>query len=310
VLEYGGWVALFLVLVQIALTWWMVVGEARDRNRIKHYATASVFNILLIAFFWLGNRITEITFSSVGTIKAEADQASQYVSDIKNIKAEVEREQKVINDVAAQAGNASRLSKDLEAKNVQASKQLSELEREMSAAAEASDNLQLAVRYTTTVLAAQSDDRVAFDQLQTWSNDGSFPFAASAHEVSDAVKDNLTNLMLNYQVPWKQGVDPAKFKSADLRAIYSSLEFQKVTNFRVALVQYFATRSDLSQKDRLGFFIDVMHRDPSLKVVAYAGQAFAQVANLNNPLTPQLHMDPLALPIYYDWWKNNQSKLR
>jgi hypothetical protein len=138
VLEYGGWVALFLVLVQIALTWWMAAGEARDRNRIKHYATASLFNMLLISFFWLGNRITEITFSSVGTIKAEADQASQYVSDIKNIKAEVEREQQVINLVAAQAENASRLSKELDAKNVQASKQLSELESEMSAAAKAS----------------------------------------------------------------------------------------------------------------------------------------------------------------------------
>lgn len=169
--------------------------------------------------------------------------------------------------------------------------------------------MQLALRYTTTVLAAQSDDRAAFDQLETWSNDGSFPFAANAREVSDAVENNLVSLMLVYRVPWTQGTDPAKLKSADLRALYGSPEF-KGTNLRVALVQYFGNRSDLSPKDRLGFLIDVMHRDPSLKVVAYAGQAFAQVANLNNPLTPQLHMNPLALPFYYDWWKNNQSKFR
>jgi hypothetical protein len=299
-LEYGGWVALFLVLVQMALILWLISGERADRNRVKHFVAVSAFNTLLIAFFWLGNRITEITFSSVGTIKAQADQASQYVSEIKRIRLEVEQEQQAINAAAAAAQNASRLSKELEAKNTQASKQLVELEKQLSVAAEM-------VRYTTTVLAAQADDRAAFEQLQAWSKDSSFPYQDMAGRASLAIEDNLENLMLDYHVPWQKGVDPAKLTFDELRKMYDSPELD--TNLRIALVQYIASRSDISERDRLQFLINVMHQNPNLKVVAYAGQAFAQVAKLNEPLAPNTHMRPLALQIFFDWWKNNASKL-
>jgi DNA repair exonuclease SbcCD ATPase subunit len=53
-------------------------------------------------FFWLGNRVSEITIASVGTIKTAADRATQYVEDIRKIKADVEQEkQEVSASVAA-----------------------------------------------------------------------------------------------------------------------------------------------------------------------------------------------------------------
>jgi hypothetical protein len=44
----------------------------------------------------MGNRVTEITIASVGTIKTAANLATQYVDDIKNIKADVEQQRQEI----------------------------------------------------------------------------------------------------------------------------------------------------------------------------------------------------------------------
>jgi hypothetical protein len=55
---------------------------------------ASFAIMFLAAFFWMGNRVTEITIASVGTIKTAANLATQYVEDIKNIKSDAERQKK------------------------------------------------------------------------------------------------------------------------------------------------------------------------------------------------------------------------
>jgi len=43
-----------------------------------------------------------------------------------------------------------------------------------------------------------------------------------------------------------------------------------------------------------------MHNDTNLKAVAYAGQGFSKIAHLN--------VQPLALPVFFDWWKENAGK--
>jgi hypothetical protein len=63
----------------------------------------------------------------------------------------------------------------------------------------------------------------------------------------------------------------------------------------LGLLQYIAKRSDISERSRLQFFIDVLHKDKNLKAVAYAGQGFNKVANLN--------VRPLARSVFFDWWK-------
>jgi hypothetical protein len=49
-------------------------------------------------FFWLGNRVSEITIASVGTIKTAANLATQYVEDIKKIKADVEAQKQEVGE--------------------------------------------------------------------------------------------------------------------------------------------------------------------------------------------------------------------
>src|SRR5262249_51133141 len=60
------------------------------------FVMASFAIMFLAAFFWMGNRATEITIASVGTIKTAANLATQYVDDIKNIKADAERQRKEV----------------------------------------------------------------------------------------------------------------------------------------------------------------------------------------------------------------------
>jgi hypothetical protein len=48
----------------------------------------------MAALFWNGSRVTEITIARLGTIKTAANIATQYVEDIKNIKADAEHQKK------------------------------------------------------------------------------------------------------------------------------------------------------------------------------------------------------------------------
>ena len=91
-LEAGGYVALALVLVEVILVFLFVRGKTTKTA----FVMASFVILFITAFFWMGNRVTEITIASVGTIKTAANLASQYVDDIKNIKADVEHQRREI----------------------------------------------------------------------------------------------------------------------------------------------------------------------------------------------------------------------
>jgi hypothetical protein len=90
VLEAGGYVAVALVIVEVVLVFFF----ARGKTAKTAFVMASFAIMFLAAFFWTGNRVTEITIASVGTIKTAANLATQYVEDIKNITADAERQKK------------------------------------------------------------------------------------------------------------------------------------------------------------------------------------------------------------------------
>jgi hypothetical protein len=94
VLEVGGYVAVALVVIEVVL----VVFFARGKTTKTAFAMASLAIIFLAVFFWMGNRVTEITIASVGTIKTAANLATQYVEDIKNIKTDAERQRKEVTE--------------------------------------------------------------------------------------------------------------------------------------------------------------------------------------------------------------------
>ena len=87
-LDTGRYVALALVVIEVLLIIFFVLGKTPKGS----FIAASFPIVFLAGFFWMGGRVTEMTIAGVGTIKTAVDLATQYVADIKQIKAEVERE--------------------------------------------------------------------------------------------------------------------------------------------------------------------------------------------------------------------------
>ena len=93
-LEASGYIALLLLAVEVALVFLVALG----RTTKAAFATASLFITALTMFFSLGNRVSEITIASVGTIKAAVNVATQYVDDIKKIKLDAETQKQEVGE--------------------------------------------------------------------------------------------------------------------------------------------------------------------------------------------------------------------
>lgn len=90
--EIGGYVALVFVLIEVVLLVFLALGKMPK----PAFLAASLPVFFFAAFFWLDNRVTEITLPSLGTIKTAANLATQYVEEIKNIKTDIERQKQQI----------------------------------------------------------------------------------------------------------------------------------------------------------------------------------------------------------------------
>jgi Spy/CpxP family protein refolding chaperone len=161
--------------------------------------------------------------------------------------------------------------------------------------------LQTESQFYSTVLAAQADDRHAFDQLKSWSEDQNNPFAKRAQAAWGAIfkAHNEPLYFGGFAIPWAPGVDPSKFTLDDLKSTYSKAP----TEVKPALIEYIAIkRIDIPLHDRGQFLIDVMHGDSSLSAVEYAGRFFCQINNLGQK-------SPLALDYYSQWWNDNKDHI-
>ncbi len=190
--------------------------------------------------------------------------------------------QKYISDRVDKA--ITPVQKSLDDKLQEASKTLSEL--------------QLAIEFTMTVIAAQSDDRKAFDQLQAWADDKSYPFSSRAEQVWNTVLDEQAKpwSIGGFKVPWREGVDPSKLTFEDLRQNYGSAP----SYLKPGLLEYIWNRQDILKKDRMQFLVDVMQYDASLTAVEYAGRFFDSEANLS--------YKPLHVKGFLKWWEESKDK--
>jgi hypothetical protein len=89
VLEYGPFVALALLLTWVALLILLVRGQLKTAP----FSASSMFLVLMIFFFWLGQEITEFTIPQFGSFKTNVQQASQYLDDIKQIRENIKTQE-------------------------------------------------------------------------------------------------------------------------------------------------------------------------------------------------------------------------
>jgi hypothetical protein len=92
VLEAGGYIAIALIAVEVVL----IFSLMRGKTTKGVFGLVSPVIFFAAGFFWMGDRVTEMTIRGVGTIKTAVNIANQYVEDIRKIKADLEQQQQKI----------------------------------------------------------------------------------------------------------------------------------------------------------------------------------------------------------------------
>lgn len=245
-------------------------------------------------------RITKLIIPKVGTIEVAKEQAVLDAKQIADIKQRVEAQSATIDLVAKQASEARKLFEDLEDKNELAGKRLNAIDAKLQESTQLLSDLQLSREFTMTVIAAQNDDRKAFDQLRIWADDKSNPFSSRAEQVWNTILGEHAKpwSIGGFTVPWPPRVDPSKLTLGDLQREYENLPDHSY--LKPALIDYIWKRQDFSKNDRMKFLIDVMQNDPSLTAVEYAGRFLNSEANIN--------FKPLYVQGFLNWWKENKDK--
>jgi hypothetical protein len=103
--------------------------------------------VFLAGFFWMGGRVTEMTIAGIGTIKTAVNLATQYIEDIKHIKADVEQQKEAIDAVAKAARTTDHVINELAQKNDQAAVQLAQVTEQLTQAKKLTEELQLKQDY-------------------------------------------------------------------------------------------------------------------------------------------------------------------
>jgi len=177
---------LFGILVffnSLIVTAWWVTGEHPYKVWAVILCGVAIFAGAILIFQGQ-NRAMVLSNKWLGTIKAAADQASTDAEAIAEIKKRIESQSATVDLVAKEATSAKELVNDLSKKNSKAEEKLSELDRSIKDGNHAVEELQLYTRFNSIVIAAQNDNRPAYDQLWKWSADRSFPFQKSAAQAA------------------------------------------------------------------------------------------------------------------------------
>jgi hypothetical protein len=249
-------IGVLLVLNGIVLTaWWITTQDSHK---------ASVISLCLIAVFAglalvLQDRLTELTVKGVGTIKSATEQVQTDAKTVADLRERVENQSATVDLVAKEASKAKAISEEVAEKNRRAEEKLDTLDQAIAKANAALARLDAATEFTMVVVAAQNDDRTAFDTLKKWSGDKSNPFSARAQQAWNTVFESHSQPMYlsNLTVPWAEGFDPSRLSLLELSQQYHGAP----TSLKTALIEYISKREDIPKVYRLDFVIDVMKRD-------------------------------------------------
>jgi hypothetical protein len=157
--------------------------------------------------------------------------------------------------------------------------------------------------FVATMLAANGNDRPAFDQLLTWANSNAYPFQQDAEKAYYAIRDrhNLEEMvnatLIDLRPPWGSNPDPK----------YSTEQFKKVisetieSEYRIALLKHANDRTDFSQHDKMSIAVETIRSDKDLRVVSFAGKMLRDGTGYN--------MKTLAISWFLEWWDKHHTTL-
>ncbi len=290
-------IGILLVLNSIALTAWWITTKSKHKPTVISLCLIAVFAGLVLI---LQDRITELTVKGVGTIKAVTEQVRTDANTVADLKKRVENQSATVDLIAKEASKAKEISEEVADKNRLAEEKLNTLDDAITKANATLANLDAATEFTMTVVAAQNDDRNAFDTLKEWSKDKENPFSSRAAQTWSTIFEshNEPIYLSNFTAPWKEGFDPSKLSLPELVKQYQGAPAQ----VKPALLEYIWKRNDIAKVERLDFMIDVMKHDTSLTAVEYAGRHFTAGTGQK--------IKPMAIEYLVDWWEKHKPEFQ
>ena len=125
--------------------------------------------------------------------------------------------------------------------------------------------------FASAVVAAQSNDRSAFEQLKTWSEDSSLPYRHKAHVALRKVMQSYNPAITGEPVdfPWKEGFDPSRLSIRDYTTLYD-----KVGIYKASLMKCVWSIAYLPRKEKMQFLVNILKDEKDLGVLEYAGRLF------------------------------------
>ena len=179
----------------------------------------------------------------------------------------------------------------------EAKNKVDEIEMMVSEAQSALGDIKTFNEFSLTLIKAENDERQAFDRLKEWAEDESYRFHLEAKRALQKVIDDHSQPFYKsgFTIPWLEGIDPSQSNMLQLRNTYISAP----TYLKPALLEYIWKRNDISKRERLEFFIEVLQTDKSLKACEYAGRFFTEGTGLK--------IKPLAIDYFLNWWEENKN---
>jgi hypothetical protein len=270
--------------------------------------------VFLFGVFFLLRFVPEkaFEFSSpyFGTIKTTALYASNYLSEIQDIRLRVEGQRDTIDAAFANAANAQRAASNAEDQVVFAREQLREMETNAAF-------LQLVVR-------AYSDDREAFDELNKIYHDEINPqevnvqgFTTNSRALyAIGVVNSITVLHSGEQNLVDLPVFPVGLYNGGKELNESNITsdevlglFQKYNKGSVSwqsgFLQWFSHCERFSKLQRLEVLLEIRKTNKSIFLCEWACREFFRLANI----TGQRAFHPDNVKIMEDWLRENGSRV-
>lgn len=197
-------------------------------------------------------------------------------------------------------------SSDLNAKLLEMDRKLSqskqteeELRALLTEARKTVDAVKEQSHFVLTVLAAQSDDRIAFERLRKWATDRSFALQQEARAAErDIIKSHSGFLNDAYMtISWVEDFDPKEMTIDDIRGNWMSLPSQ----YARAYVEFVWKHKNISKEEKLSFLHDALKDSRgSMQAASWAGKTLSKEAKVEyNP------------PFYFSdiekWWSEREQ---
>ena len=289
---------ILIILNSLTLTVYWIIGEHSHKGWI---ITIGIVSIIVGISFTLHERALEITFKGIGSIKASAQQAEIDAKTVSELKDRVEAQSATVDLVAQNAAEARKITVEVAERNKEMEKKVIELSKLISKASDKLQELENITEFSKVAIAAQNDDRYAFDKLISWVGDNTFEFWELAANAAIKIRAEYNGPIEpgNQRIKWAESIDPLKLSVEQLRTEYK----KSLPLYHTDFVKHTEKNTVIPKKEKMQFFIDILKEDASLTATYYAGKYFIKEAN-----DPELKWAPFWTNPLLDWWEQNKNE--